>query len=462
MAKIYALILLIPILILGNKLREFSYASVPAPGEVADEYSFGWAGLSLIKNQYPIAWSGISAYKNHDFQKINVDGIYNQDPNRPAFSIDKPWLDHPPLFGLITGGYAYLKGARSFMETSVIFLRRPMLKIGILTTLLVFVFGWRLYGVYVGLISSLLYSTVPYVVISSRLALAENGYTPLFLSSLIFAHYYFEKKKFVFWYLAIFLAGIAIWFKLSAVAVFISLLLLAIFYGKSEKRKLVFNLAIALSLSTLAYIFYGMYFGWETFVNVLFVNSQRFYGASSEIFYQAVNQFRITTLRNFTDGWMLFGWIALFILSLSEFKKKIGGTFLTIAAFSYFTVFILFGSEAYGWYKFPFFPFLIIASARLILKLIENPNLFVYSALILLPIGTSLHRLLGVIEFQKYVPFLRIFSIFLLLIFLLSLLRPEKSDKFQKLFMVITLIFAIWLSIKEIFFYTIDKWYFVT
>ena len=40
-AKILVFVLLLGILFLGNRLREFSYASVPDPGEVVDEYSFG-------------------------------------------------------------------------------------------------------------------------------------------------------------------------------------------------------------------------------------------------------------------------------------------------------------------------------------------------------------------------------------------------------------------------------------
>ena len=102
MNKIIVYLVLLAILVIGLNLRRFSYAQVPLPGETADEYSFGWLGISLIKDRYPIAWSGIAGYKNHDFQKINVDRLFDVDPDRPPFSIDKPWFDHPPLFGLVT------------------------------------------------------------------------------------------------------------------------------------------------------------------------------------------------------------------------------------------------------------------------------------------------------------------------------------------------------------------------
>ena len=178
------------VLFVGNGLREYSYSEVPNPGETNDEYSFAWLGMSLLSDGYPIAWSGIPGYKTTDYKRINVDGIFDDRPEKPDFPINSPWFDHPPLFGLVTGGYAYFKGIRDFADASVIIIRRPMLKIAALTSFLIFILGWKLLGWVKGLLASLLYSTIPLVVISSRLALAENGYIPLFLLSAIFAVFY--------------------------------------------------------------------------------------------------------------------------------------------------------------------------------------------------------------------------------------------------------------------------------
>lgn len=457
------LALLVGILVLGNRLREFSYASVPNPGETADEYSFGWLGISLLREKRPIAWSGISAYEQHDFQKINVDGLFDKDPHRPLFAIDKPWFDHPPLFGLVTGGYAYFKGVRDFADASVIILRRPMLKIALLTTVLVFILGTRLYGVFVGLLSALLYSTIPTLVISSRLALAENGYIPLFLGSLILAHYYLEKKKRIFWVLSSLLAGVALLFKLSAVVIPISLVLIAFMFGGSKKRDLISIVLITTASALALFAIYGFYFGWDTFLRVLQYNSQRPYGAGAEVFFQAVNQFRITTTKFLSDGWLIFGWISLFLLSFAGWKKDKSATLITLAVFSYLAIFLIFGSESYGWYKFPFLPFLVLSISVIFKKLLLSPNLFVFSSLILLPFGTSVHRLLGVNGFQQYVPTFRLFTLFLLGVVALGLFSRKKSTGVaQKIFIIAATAFTIWLSIQEIYFYTIENWYFVT
>ena len=317
------LILLLGILVLGNNLREYSYATVPNPGETRDEYSFGWLGMSLISERYPISLSGISAYENHDFQKINVDGLFDKDPNLTQFSIDKPWFDHPPGFGLITGGYAYLKGVREFADASVIILRRPMLKIALLTTLLIFILGSRLYNVWTGLFASLLYSTIPTIVISNRLALAENGYVPLFLGSIIFAHYYIKKKQVIYWILACILASMAILFKLSAIAIFIFLLLTIFVFSPGKKKKLIKITIISAIIPLILFILYGFFFDGRLFINVFITNSQRFFGAGSEIFYSVLTHPTITKF--LTDGWVLMGWISLFIIIFNEWRKNSSG-----------------------------------------------------------------------------------------------------------------------------------------
>lgn len=462
MAKIVQTLILLAILLLGDKLRSYSYASVPHPGEVTDEYAWGWLGLSLIINRYPESWS-LNSYKDTVYKKINVDSIYDKNPETRPFAIVKPSFDNPPLFGLITGGYAYLKGVRNFEEASVAILRRPMLKIALVSTILIFILASRLYGSGVGLFSAALYSIIPTMIISSRLALIENGYTPLFLASLILADVYFKKKKRLFWILAVFLSSLAILFKLSAISITLTLFVLALFYGKKDKKFLIYSVFTGVVLTVISFIGYGALINWPVFVSTFFQNSQRFYGAGAEILLQIITQSRITTNRFLTDGWITFGWISLMLLTLTEWRKTKGGVYLTASVLTYLIVLIIFGGESYGWYKYPLFPFLAISMARIIQKVYQSPNFLILIALALLPFGSSVHRLVGFVEFQKYASYLKLFSAFIFLIFSLSIfLKKKMSLNIQRILLVVILAFLFWLSIKEIFYYTIDKWYFVT
>ncbi len=146
--RVVEIVLLLIIIIIGNNARSASYASVPQPGENSDEYAYAWAGLTLLTKGKPEAWSQFpDAYKNVRKEKINVDHIFEKYADFPEFTIVSPWFDNPPATGLITGGYAYLKGFRSMDEISVITIRRPMLKIAILTTVLYIFWEVKLTGI---------------------------------------------------------------------------------------------------------------------------------------------------------------------------------------------------------------------------------------------------------------------------------------------------------------------------
>ena len=461
MKKFIIIILLLGVIFFGNKFRENNYATVPFPGDTADEYSFGWLGISLIRDRYPISWSGISGYKSHDYQKINVDKIFDIDFSRGPFPINKPWFDHPPLMGLVVGGYAYLKGVREFVDASVIILRRPMLKIVILVTILIFILGTQLFGKWVGLLASFLYTIIPTIVISSRLALAENGLIPIFLTSLILAHEYFKKKKRNFWVLATVVGSSAVLFKLSGVSVPLSLFLLALFFGEKEKWRLAVYPVVGALFALGLFAAYGAYYDWETFVNVLRSNSNRFFGASSEIFYTVFSNAKIT--RNYTDGWITASLISFFITTFSGWAKDKNIKFLSIAFFSYLFVFLFFGSESYGSYRFPFYPLTIISLAYVFYKLWEKPNILLAISLALLPLGTSVHRIVGVVGFQELVSYFRVGVLVSFAVFVVASFDKKKfSLVIQRVFMVALFVLMLYWTIREIYFVDVDKWYFVT
>ncbi len=456
-------ILLAAILFIGNRLRENNYATVPHPGETTDEYAFAWAGLSIIERGIPEAWTGVKdAYSKYTPQKIDVDSIFTNDSTRPAFQIVSPWFDKPPGFALLIGGYTYNKGIRNFVQAGAGILRRPMLKIAILTTILIFLLGARLFNRWVGLLSAFFYSIIPTTVISSRLAMSENGYIPLYLGAILLIDLFLKKKRSVYFVLAAVLAAIGLTFKMSAIAILLNLLVLILFFVPKEKRVRVFIYTFLIGIVGLvAFFVYGYFLNWDVFLKVFQAQSNLFYGASSEAFYSVMILPKI--VKFFTDGWIPAAWISFAILVFSDWKNDRGVKFLAISVFSYLIIFLYFGSESYGWYRFPFYPFLIIGMSRLIQKLLKSPNLLVFLPLVFLPFGTSVHKLYGVEGFQALVPFFRIFLFLTAIMFCLPVLIKEKvALKIQRVYMIILILLLTYWSIKEIFFYTYDKWFFVT
>jgi len=339
-----------------------------------------------------------------------------------------------------------------------------MLKIALVTTVLIFLVGTKLYNKWVGLLAALFYSVVPTTVVSSRLVLAENGYIPLFLAAILLMDYYIKKKKKIFLILASVLAAIAILFKLSGISVLLTLLLIVLAFGppKEKLKDLILVFAIGIS-GLLAFFIYGAYYDWTVFKNVFFAQANLLYGAGAEVFISVLVRSKVTATKFLSDGWILAAWIATFIISFTEWKKEKGSTILTISLFSYLVTFLIFGSEGYGWYRFPFLPFIIIALARLIEKIFSEPNILVFLGIFLLPFGTGLHKLYGIEGFSKFVPVLRIFLIFILSLFAGTIFINKRWMKnIYRLVFLAMLAFLVLLAIKEIHFFNIDTWYYIT
>jgi hypothetical protein len=268
----------------------------------------------------------------------------------------------------------------------------------------------------------------------------------------------FIKKS--FWTMALFFASVSVLFKISAIAIIIFLIVLTIIYSKGKKRRrLLFSTIIAGIIPLVIFAIYGAYYDWEVFINILRTNSNRFFGVGPEIIFTLINRSLVT--KSFNDGWLLLGWISIFMTAFNKWKKDIGSTFALSAILSYLFVFILFGSEPYGWYRYPFFPFLVLILSKVLYELFKEGQLYFFSILLMLPIGTSLNRLIGVTDFQPYVPYLRISTILIFLLFVLSMFWKDKKIVFaKKTLMLAIFIFAVWLSVKLIYFYNIDNWYF--
>ena len=273
--KFIKICLFLGILILALVVRKKNYAEIPIPGQSVDEYSYSWVGLSLIESGMPVGISGIEGYKNSLPRYVNVDRFFQTVSTGDPLTINYPWMDHPPLLGLITGGYAYLSGARVFEDTTSYIIRKPIIIISTISVALLAIFCWINFGYLTGVIGGLLYATTPLVVLSGRMIQAENAIIPCLLACMICISLYIKKKN-DYWLVATALiAGTATLFKLTGVVCYLFVLLtLLINYKKGKDifwKDLGFFLAISLPISFL-FVIYGSVYGVENFKNILFSN----------------------------------------------------------------------------------------------------------------------------------------------------------------------------------------------
>lgn len=400
---------------LGFFLRSQNYASVPLPGESRDEFSFTWLGLSLLQTGQPIATSGLNAY-SHNWKYINVSDVFHGFANASPFPLDSSWFDHPPLFSLIPGAYTLSQGLTQFSDASIPIIRRPMLFLGTFNLLLVIIFGVLIFGPKVALIAGLIYATNPLIIISSRLVQAENLLLTLFLLSIISFYLYHQRRQYFYFWLSISLSGLATLVKLSGISVGLSLLLLTLTSESKEKIKKSLTIILGTALITLFFPLYGYFYNWSLFLNVFSSNALRYFRDGLAGFYWLISKTNVT--RTLLDGWVLLAWFSLFYISpkIGKIKKL---WYLVVPTLSYLLIYLIFGSEGYGWYKFPFYPFLFLVLAWAINYSLQKNNLFFSMLTLLLAGGVTIDKFFPPENLQNYIWFFRFGCLLLLSIFLL-------------------------------------------
>lgn len=371
--KILPIILLSLIVLLGFSLRNHNLYTWPREGATFDEYAWTWLGINLIQKQTPISWSSQPQYKNREHL------IYRG----AAFFLVEPYLEHPPLFGLVAGSFALLNGAEDMYGVDVKTIRPLAIILGLVSIVLVFLFTKELYDKKIAFFASILYATIPTVVIGSRIVQNENFLIPMWLLALLFTSKYLKNKNSLYRNMAAVICGLLILAKIPWVAGAGSIVLIFLYL---KKYKDLFKFLLIVIPIGLLYLVYGFYFDAKLFLGLWGLQLNR-YDISFVSFY-ALFQKPWLVDRFFLDGWIYFGWFA-FVLLLVDIKKHY---FVIFALLSYFVIFLtgIPDESAHGWYRYPFYSFLIISIALFIKEyFVKNPILtFLFLSLI----GTTLFQ----------------------------------------------------------------------
>jgi len=422
------------IFLLGFFLRLHHYDVYPQRGATHDEFAFAFLGINFLKTGAPSSWSNIPLYQNKYYLKANDT----------RYSIVTPYFDHPPLFGLLTGGVALLRGETELEEVNLSTIRLIPVILGSLSIVLLFKLCQNLYGFRVAAISALVFATVPTYVVASRMSLAENLLIPELLLALILFERFIRKREKKLVYLLGLIAGLAFLTKFIGIFIYLSLLLLFLLKPKLRKEIIPFSLTAFLIGSF--YFLYGLVINRELFLEIL-----AFQGAREVGPFSFFNLFLAPAIVNkiFVDGWVYFGWAALAVLLYKDRKHFE----ITAAFFSYLFLFVLTVDQRdlHGWYNYPFYPFLAMASGKLIEEITKTPSLL--NIVFLLTAGLSTVSLTYFSVFGLSSSLFRLLVVISFLPFFITLFRIKKLDFLVKSVFIFYLVLIFFLNIVAVLHY---------
>lgn len=361
MNKIYIFLFLL-ILLLGGVLRYSNFSKIPRHGATFDEFAWTWLGINIIKEHVPISWSPHPQYKER--KEIKYQGA--------GFLIVKPYLEHPPLFGIVAGSFALLNGAKSMYDVTLLNMRPLALILGFFSIFMVFLLANNLYGTKIALVSSILYATIPTIVIGSRIVQNENFFIPFWLLTIFLISKYLKSKKSIYRNLSAVICGLLILAKIPWIAAALTIIFIFVFLKRYKDA--LFFLTIVIPIGLL-YFLYGYYYDWNLFINLWGLQLNRYDISFTSIY--ALFQKPYLVDRFFTDGWIYWGWFSFMLLLTKDFKKNI---LIILPLLSYFLIFIMGipDEPGHGWYRYPFYPFLVISTALFMKEYFNKNNMLTF------------------------------------------------------------------------------------
>lgn len=406
-----SILLLISILFLGFYLRHYNYLTYPRHGATFDEYAWTWLGVNLIKEKTPISWSPQPFYEN--VEEIRHEGA--------AFLLVEPYLEHPPFFGLVAGSFAILRGAEDMYDVTLHKIRPLALLLGTFSILMLFFLSDTIYGRKVALLSSLLYATIPTVVIGSRLVQNENFFIPFWLLALLLTLKFLKTGNGIYRNIAAIICGLLVLAKIPWVAGGISIILILLFV---KKYRDIFRFLLIFVPIGLVYFLYGFYFDKDLFLSLWGLQLNRYDIYFTSIY--AIFQKPLLADRFYLDGWIFFGWFSLIILFLKDQKKHV---FLVSAVVSYFLIFLtgIPDEAGHGWYRYPFIPFLTLSTALFIKEYLAKNFLLTFFFVVF--VGTSLLQLTWAQVFGFSYTFFRIIILSWILILIPYFLKIKLTKR---------------------------------
>jgi 4-amino-4-deoxy-L-arabinose transferase-like glycosyltransferase len=380
LARRRELVLLLVIVALGLFLRLHDYTAAPRLTDNQDELAWTWAGMSLWQDHSPTSWSYLLAYPH-------VFAIPEPDNGKLLPGVH-PWLDHPPLFALLVGGYALLAGETKFSEVSDAVIRLPVIALSLVTLLVGYLLGRRVLGQWPALLAAALFAVTPAAVLISREVESEAVLAPMLLAGLLIVHRLLSGEA-AAWEskLLLGMCGLAPLIKVPGASLAVIVAVVLAMHGRWRLA----GLAVALScLGLLAYAVYGVLVDWQRFLAVIAFQASRHSSLLSG--YEFITAPAFTDRIQLRDGWWLLGWMALAAVAFLQQRRRADLLIAwPVVAFTGAVMLLADPSAThrFGWYRLPVYPLVLLGAAYLVVTAIRRPALVPVALLIAVPGATA-------------------------------------------------------------------------
>jgi 4-amino-4-deoxy-L-arabinose transferase-like glycosyltransferase len=367
---------------LGMLLRLHGLTAAPLFTDDLDEIQFAWAGLNLIQHGDAITWSyypGYPAYQASTAFGVSVPVVHH-------------WMDHPPGFSLIVGGWLWLLGARGMTSFDAVEVRLLPVAFSTLTIPLVHALGRRFVGVPASLIGAALVATAPAAVLLGRVTEPEALQAVLLLAALLLTLRATEGRAGP-WTIAALLACAVVspLLKVSGIAIGG---ICAVILAATGRWRLAGLLTAGAAAGVVAFAVYGALVDWSQFVRTWSVQ------ASNRIGVMAAFDFVTSPAglnRRLRDGWWLLGWLGLALLAARGDRRR--QLFLVWPVAAYTLAILLLAGEhevaQYGWYRVIVYPSVYLAAGWFAWEAVRQRSLALLAILLALGGATATNWWLG-------------------------------------------------------------------
>ncbi len=354
-------------------MRLINYDRIPGFTETQDEFFYPWAGMTMITTGVPVAWSWFPSYEKREI--VTYWGA--------KYPLVTPWIEKPPLFSLLSGVWVLWNRQTQLNEVRLSTIRLVPVSLGTLTIFLTGILGVQLFGKKVAIIGSILYATVPPIVLSNRLSLTENLLTPFMLLTNILLFIKSDRASWK-WLQPVITSLVAAAAVNSKNIGLIAPFIVIIFYTLQKKWIAVIIALIIGGIGLSIHPLIGLYYNWNLYVHVLNQYRISFISEGLPQLIHVLFTYPVITTKDrlLPDGIMFVGFILLFSAPLWLFQsksyeiKKREYIFLAFPLLFLVVLNILAsgaGYSFYGWHIFPLFPYIAILAGFCLIRFYESP-----------------------------------------------------------------------------------------